>query len=147
MILPRGITGFWGVNEAPPPFLDEKAFCQMCHALARKNGGAVTETGTDTAARNFYFAKLSRHDHSVFILQNIHYPCIAFARRDNFDRFILTSRPEWLQLSEGSGRFLSPDELNQDWRGLCEELSSEELGQIRYWKPRTVGEIIFNTWD
>ena len=77
MILPRGITGFWGVNEAPPPFLDEKAFCQMCHALARKNGGAVTETGTDTAARNFYFAKLSRHDHSVFILQNIHYPCIA----------------------------------------------------------------------
>lgn len=80
-------------------------------------------------------------------MQNIHYPCIAFARRDNFDRFILTSRPEWLQLSESSGRFLSPDELNQDWRGLCEELSPEELGQIRYWKPRTVGETIFNTWD
>lgn len=147
MILPKGITGFGGVDTAPPPHLDEKAFCQMCYFIAMENGGTVTELDTDTYPRNFYSAKLSRYDDAVFILQNIHCPYIAFARRDNFDRFILTSRPEWLQLSEGSGRFLSPDELNQDWRGLCEELSLEELGQIRYWKPRTVGETIFNTWD
>ena len=147
MIFPRGITGFWSVNEAPPPLLDEKAFCQMCHVLARKNGGAVTEVDTDTTARNFYFAKLSRYDQSAFLLQNIHYPCAAFAQRDDSDRFILTSPPEWLRLAEGSVRFLSPDELNQDWHGLCENLSQEELEQIRYWKPETVGEILFNTWD
>ena len=147
MILQRGITGFWSENTEPPPFLDEKVFYRMCHALAQKNGGVVTEVDTDTAARNFYSAKLSRYDQSVFILQNIHYPYIAFAQRDAASRFVLISPPDWLQLSADPVRDLSPNELNQDWHGLCGELNPEELEQIRYWNPQTVGEIIFNTWD
>lgn len=147
MILPRGITGFWSVSADPSPFLDEKAFLQMCHALARKNGGTVVEADTDTSARNFYFAELSRYNDSIFILQNIHYPYGAFARRNPSGGFVWTHQPEWLRLPEGSVYFLSPDELNQDWRGLCKELSPEEQEQIHYWNPQTVGEIIFNTWD
>ena len=147
MILPRGITGFGGINTNPPLFLDEKAFRRMCHALARENGGAVTEVDTDTAVRNFYSAKLSRYDQSVFLLQNIHYPYAAFARRDTSGGFIWISQPEWLQLPEGSVRFLSPSELTRDWHDLCGELSPEELEQIHYWNPQTVGEIIYNTWD
>lgn len=114
MILPRGITGFWSVNTASLPLLDEKAFRQMCHTLSRKNGGAVTEVDTDTAARNFYSAKLSRYDQPVFLLQNIHYPYAAFAQRDTSGGFIWISQPEWLQLPEGSVRFLSPSELTRD---------------------------------
>ena len=34
MMLPRGITGFWGADTAPPPHLDEKAFRQMCCSIA-----------------------------------------------------------------------------------------------------------------
>lgn len=147
MLLPRGITGFWSVNANQPPFLDEKAFRRMCHALARENGGTVAEVDTDTASRNFYSAKLSRYDQSVFLLQNIHYPYAAFAQRDADGRFIFTGPPERLRLPEGTVRFLSPAELNQNWCGLCEELSPEELEQVNYWKPQTVGEIIFNTWD
>ena len=135
------------MSADPPPFLDEKAFLQMCHVLARESGGTVTEMDTDTAARNFYLAEIQRYDASVFLLQNIHYPYVAFARRDPSGGFIWTCQPEWLQLPEGSVYFLSPDELNQDWRGLCRELSPEEQAQIHYWNPRTVGEIIFNTWD
>lgn len=147
MILPRGITGFWSVNTAPPPFLDEKAFCQMCYSIAMENGETVAEVDTDTTARNFYSAKLSRQDQSVFLLRNIHYPYAAFAQRDADGRFIFTGPPEWLRLPEGTVRFLSTDELNQDWRGLCSELNPEELEQIRYWNPQMVGEVIFNTWD
>ena len=147
MMLPKGITGFWSVKTGAPPFLDERAFRRMCHALARENGGAVTEVDTDTAVRNFYSAKLSRYDQSVFLLQNIHYPYAAFARRDTSGGFIWISQPEWLQLPEGSVRFLSPSELIRDWHDLCGELSPEELEQIRYWNPQTVGEIVFNTWD
>lgn len=147
MILPRGITGFGGINTNPPLFLDEKAFRRMCHALARENGGAVTEVDTDTAIRNFYSAKVSRYDQSVFLLQNIHYPYAAFAQRDTSGGFIWISQPEWLQLPEGSVRFLSPSELTRDWHDLCGELSPEELEQIHYWNPQTVGEIVFNTWD
>ena len=146
MILPRGITGFWSVNAAPLPLLDEKAFRQMCHTLSRKNGGAVTELDTDTYPRNFYSAKLSRYDQSIFLLQNIHYPYAAFAQRDASGRFVLTQQPEWLQLPESPVQFLSFDELDQDWRSLCGELSPEELDQIHYWNPQTVGEIIYNIW-
>ena len=147
MILQRGITGFWSVNAAPPQLLDKKAFRQMCYSIALGNGGKVTEVDTDTTARNFYSAKLSRYDQSVFVLQNIHYPWATLAQRDASGRFILISPPEWLRLPEGLVRFLKPDELNQDWRGLCGGLSPEELEQIRYWNPQTVSEIIFNTWD
>ena len=147
MILPRGITGFWSANTAPLPLLEEKAFRQMCHTLSRKNGGTVTEVDTDTAARNFYSAKLSRYDQSIFVLQNVHYPYVAFAQRDTSGGFIWISQPEWLRLPEGSVRFLSPSELTRDWHDLCGELSPEELEQIHYWNPQTVGEIVFNTWD
>lgn len=147
MILLRGITGFGSINTLPPLFLDEKAFCRMCHALARENGGAVTEVDTDTAIRNFYSAKVSRYGQSVFLLQNIHYPYAAFAQRDTSDGFIWISQPEWLRLPEIPVRFLNLAELNQSWRGLCGELAPEDLEQIRYWNPQTVGEIVFNTWD
>ena len=137
MILLRGITVFGSINTLPPLFLDEKAFCRMCHALARENGGAVTELDTDTYPRNFYSAKLSRYDQSVFLLQNIYYPYAAFDQRDADGRSILTGPPEWLRLPEGTVRFLSPAELNQDWRNLCGELSPEELEQICYWNPKS----------
>lgn len=39
MTLSRGITGFWGVDTAPPPFWDEKAFRQMCCSIALEDGG------------------------------------------------------------------------------------------------------------
>ncbi|QUO37852.1 hypothetical protein KFE19_16120 [Dysosmobacter sp. Marseille-Q4140] len=107
----------------------------------------MAEVDTDTAERNFYFAEIRRYNASIFLLQNIHYPYAAFARRDPSGGFAWTSRPEWLQLPEGPVRFLTPNELTQDWCGLCGELSPEELEQIRYWAPQTVGEIIFNTWD
>lgn len=147
MILPRGITGCWSVDTEPPPFLDEKAFCQMCYSIARENGGTVTELDTDTQPRNFYSAQIRKHDNFIFILQNIHYPYVAFAGQDDSGGFVLTHPPEWLRLPEGQVRFLSLAELNQDWHGLCVELRPEELEQIHYWNPQTVGEILFNTWD
>lgn len=94
MILPRGITGFWSVNTAPPPFLDEKSFYQMCYSIALKNGGTVTELDTDTSPRNLYSAQIRRHDNFIFILQNIHYPYAAFAGQDDSGGFVLTSQSE-----------------------------------------------------
>lgn len=147
MILPRGITGFWSVNTAPPPLLNEKAFCRLCYSIAKENVGTVTELDTDTQPRNFYSAQIRKHDNFIFILQNIHYPYAAFAGQDASGGFVLTNPPKWLRLPEGQVRFLSLAELNQDWHGLCVELGPEELEQIHYWNPQTVGEIIFNTWD
>ena len=146
-LLPRGITGFWSADTEPPPLLDEQAFRRMCDALARESGGTVAEVDMDTSTKNFYLAEIRRYDASIFLLQNIHYPYAAFARRASSGGFAWTCRPEWLRLPENQVRFLAPDELTQDWCGLCGELRPEELEQIRYWNPQTAGEIIFNTWD
>lgn len=40
-----------------------------------------------------------------------------------------------------------PPLLDQDWHGFCGQLYKAELQQIQYWKPKTVGEILFNYWD
>lgn len=147
MILPRGITGFWSVDTEAPPVLEENAFCRMCHMLARENGGTAMEVDTDRGAKNFYSARICRYDDAIYILQNAHYLYAAFAQRDASGGFVVTDQPEWLRLPENSLRFLSAEELNRDWQGLCGELSPEEREQIRYWKPQTVGDILFNTWD
>ena len=147
MILLRGISGFWDAKTKPPPLEDEKTFRQMCHLLARNNGGTVAEVDTDTTARSFYFAQICKYESSIFVLQNAHYPYAAFAQRDPFGGFTLTQQPKWLQLPESPVHVLSLDELNQDWHSLCKELGQEELEQISFWRPQTVGEIIFNTWD
>ena len=47
-----------------------------------------------------------------------------------------------MYLLEGQARFLSLTQLNQDWRGLRVELCPEELEQIHYWNPQTVGSSI-----
>ena len=135
------------MDTEPPPFLDEKAFRRLCYTIAQENGGTVTELDTGTQPRNFYSAQIRKHDNFIFILQNIHYPYAAFAGQNDSGGFVLTHPPEWLRPPEGQVRFLSLAELNQDWRGLCVELCPEELEQIHYWNPQTVGEIIFNTWD
>lgn len=146
-MLPRGITGFWSAKTELPPISEARAFRQLCHLLARENGGTVAEVDTDTAARNFYFAQLCRYDASVFILQNIHSYYAAFARREISGEFVLVRQPEWVRLPESQVHFLGLDELSQDWRDLSGALSPEEREQIRYWNPQTVGEILFNGWD
>lgn len=65
MILLRGITGLWDAKTKPPPLENEKAFRQMCHLLARSNGGTVAEVDTDTTARSFYFAQICKYESSI----------------------------------------------------------------------------------
>jgi len=37
--------------------------------------------------------------------------------------------------------------LNQPWENQKNTLDETELSQIRFWRPMTIGEIIFNFWD
>lgn len=146
-MLSKGITGFWGKNTAPPSVLGAKAFRQMCHTLARENGAAVPEINMDITARNFYFARIQKYDDTILILQNVHSSYAAFAQQDALGRLVFVQQPAWFRFPEGHGCFLHVDELEQDWRSLCGELSPKEQEQICYWKPQTVGELLFNTWD
>ena len=43
---------------------------------------------------------------------------------------------------------ISSDELARELTtDALKELNSVELSQVRYWKPQTIGEVVFNWWD
>ncbi len=43
---------------------------------------------------------------------------------------------------------LSASELMQRvTKETLSELSDAEMNQVKYWKPKTIGEFIFNFWD
>ncbi|MFK0223759.1 hypothetical protein ACIQWN_36940 [Streptomyces vinaceus] len=60
-----------------------------------------------------------------------------------------TPPPAWADVFEMSGfRLLDVEELSMPLAGAdISELAEEELEQVRYWNPSSVGELMFNWWD
>lgn len=146
-MLPKGITGFGEWNQSPVSIQDERLFCQLCYSIARENHGTVLMISCDTTGKNFYSAQIERYHAIFYILQNIHYPYVAFAASIDFNKIVFIDIPHGLHISDPNIHLLTPSELNQDWHDLVSNLSESEMEQIRYWKPQTVKEIIFNFWD
>ncbi|MCX4633132.1 hypothetical protein [Streptomyces sp. NBC_01443] len=60
-----------------------------------------------------------------------------------------TPPPAWAAAFETGGfRLLDVDELSMPLASAdTSELAEEELEQVGYWRPSTVGELMFNWWD
>ncbi|MFE9399886.1 hypothetical protein [Streptomyces flavidovirens] len=60
-----------------------------------------------------------------------------------------TPPPTWAAAFEMGGfRLLDVDELSMPLASAdTSELAEEELEQVGYWRPSTVGELMFNWWD
>ena len=142
-MLPRGITGF-GDAQAPD-IQDVKSFTALAHTTARELGGAVCYIDTDTLSRSFYSARIESSHGGVYILMNAHYPYAAFADSVEYGEIGFVDVPGGVVCPDV--RVLTRDELLQPWSGEEGELGDTEMKQIRYWKPRTVGEVVFNFWD
>lgn len=147
MILLRGISGFWDAKTKPPP-LEVRKHSDRCVTCWPETTEGLWQKWMQTPPQGVsILPRSTKYESSIFVLQNDHYLYAAFAQRDPFGGFTLTQQPKWLQLPESPVHVLSLDELNQDWHSLCKELGQEDLEQINFWRPQTVGEIIFNTWD
>lgn len=146
MILQRGITGFWSENTEPPPFLDEKVFYRMCHALAQKNGGVVTEVDTDTPQGTIIPLNSASMTSPSYFAEHpftLHSFCTAGRLRR-----IYSDQPAGVAPAPGSlVRFLGPSELNRDWHGLCGGAEPGRTGADPLLESADGGGIVFNTWD
>lgn len=151
MILPEGITGFFGGGrDGMPPIVDPASFVGACHAAARAESGRVERFDPAGVARNHHRAILLMRHGAIAVLCNAHVPLVAFAEAsDDLPlRFVeaeaLASRIEEVMACEIVSR--STLEAHPVADSLA-NLRAVERGQVQYWRPRRLGEIIFNCRD
>lgn len=154
MNLPKGITGFTRYTDPPLPSTDEQVFRTVCHAVALALNGDVdyVEPVAKHREKNFSIVTIATHDQHVSVLLHAHYPYLAFASPLSRDQNAI-SFVDW---PAGSNEFrrrsdytiLTTQELATPFSQTdTSSLADAEREQIKYWRPKTVGEIIFNFWD
>ncbi|KGM45228.1 hypothetical protein P9D43_22580 [Neobacillus niacini] len=156
MKLPAGITGFYDLKNNQPPNVDGKQFKQVCSTLVNRSGGKVLEFKEPQYPMNFYDIEVKAFNKHFHILLNEHYPYLAFASVVEFGKINFIDVPELKQF-RSLYKVLSVRELNEPLvlnpnskEGILQnenDLNSAELEQVAYWKPKRIGEVIFNYWD
>ncbi|MBF6467509.1 hypothetical protein IU427_20305 [Nocardia beijingensis] len=134
-----------------------RAFRQACYDAARRTGGSVIEFRLpDGVTPNFYQAVIAYGDRHVAVVLLRDSAVLAIAepraidpRESASDSGPLTfhDAPELADaLAEQSGlEILTSSQLNgpfdsADWPEI-------DPDDVRYWKPQTLGEALFNFWD
>jgi hypothetical protein len=151
--IPRYATGFWHVTDAvfPTP-IDIKQFRGACHQAARHTGWQVESVDKSVRAENFHRALLTttHPDRQITLLCNNYVPLLAVTEPEpQYMQPIFAEAPDLAEaFADTPFRMLSPAELNDPLTDThLTDLPRVERDQIRNWKPKTVGETVFNFWD
>jgi hypothetical protein len=154
--LPNGITGFFETQDEPPT-IDGKQFKQLCFSLVNNRGGAVLNFKEPQEGTNYYHAEVNVFNKHLHFLLNAHYPFLAFASVVNYGQIHFVDEPQLFVQFITYYHVLDTKELNEplfiklsskEWTLQNDnELNRAELKQLAYWKPETVGSLIFNYWD
>ncbi len=142
----KGISGFSLPQESLGRF-DPKIFRQLCYSLARENQGTILSLDTSLVDKNFYVAQIQTYHFCIYLLRNAYYPYLAFADsvKDGMISFI--NQPKDFYFAWEGYHLLDTETLNVACERVGTCLNEAEQMQIKFWKPNTVGEIIFNFWD
>jgi len=151
MVLPQGITGFAeGGRGVAAPTVDFRSFARACHMAARAGSGRVERVEAASYPRNYHRAILRLGAAPVAVLCNAHHPWIAFAEASEnlplrfTDAVALAARfsDEFpCEVLDFTTLETHPDEA------VLAGLGDAERKQVGYWRPRRIGDIIFNSWD
>ncbi|MFF7977105.1 hypothetical protein [Streptomyces sp. NPDC007905] len=143
----RGATGFRAAGEAPLREIDLAAFRRVCFAAAREARSRVRdlEVGLVASYRAVAIGGSAVLGHCTL-------PVVAFAplpldRGWPVREFV--EAPWWASnFAEAGFRPAGGEELGADIDHVdLRDLAETELQQVRHWRPRTLGELMFNWWD
>ncbi|MFD4240502.1 hypothetical protein ACFWP3_02665 [Streptomyces sp. NPDC058525] len=128
------------------------AFKTACHAVARSIGGTVGEVTPPGVTPNFHTAVITTSSGRSTVLCHAVLPVVAFVASPPQAGASLpdfTPPPAWAAAFETGGfRLLHVNELRMPLASAdTSELAEAELEQVGYWRPSTVGELMFNWWD
>ncbi|NYF58605.1 hypothetical protein [Micromonospora purpureochromogenes] len=148
--LPAGATGF-GVRSTEPDG-GLRSFRTVCHHAARRTGGGVTSCAAAGVTPSFHTAVVVRGDRAVAVLRHTVLPLVALARprcAGDADVAFVDDATLAAALAEVSGlRVLSVAQLHTPLSRVdLTALTAEEHAQLAYWKPETLGGLLFNFWD
>jgi hypothetical protein len=154
MLLLDGISGFL-INDLSE--VGSFQFKKLCYSLANFTHGELVSFEKPHVSQNFYKAELELNDESIFILLNSSYPIVAFASSVEYFNIKFIDHPNANFIETFSNVFtiatvnelverLAIDERTQIVLNK-NNLNKSELSQILFWKPNTVGEVVFNFWD
>lgn len=136
---------------------DVRNFRHACHTAARRTGGQVVEFRlADDVTPNFHQGLIAYRDQTVAVVCARDSATLAVAEPRSIDfvedagdsgPLTFVDAPALVAvLAEQPGfRVLTPSELN----GPLDAAAWPDLlpGDIRYWRPGTLGEALFNYWD
>lgn len=149
MKLPPGATGF---NPPSGAEADLSAFTAVCHHAARAVGATIADVTPAGVTPNFHTVVVADSQHHIAVLRHTALPLIALARPlDNGDVTItFVDQPDLAVAITDltDAQVLAVEQLQTPLTAV--DLSALEPGehdQIDYWKPATVGELLFNFWD
>jgi hypothetical protein len=153
VLLPRGVTGIESRKEGPPSCADFQSFREHCYLAAREAGWSLRELRAprQSIACNYALAVLAFRESAIAATLNGVFPLLAFATPPAEGQVELdfVDCPELGAAFERLGYTVMPAAglarpLTQElWQGLA----SNEQNQVRYFRPRRVGDVIYNLWD
>lgn len=157
MILLNGITGLFDEKNQSSNLQDSKLFKQVCYHVVNKLDGKLIGLKEPHVTAPYYHATIRISEKVTHLLLNPYYNFLAFASSVNYGEIVFLDDPLLNREFGDYYRVLSTAELNRSLRVIKKagkmvlehpnELNTFELQQIAYWKPKTVGEVIFNHWD
>ncbi len=155
MILAYGITGGYKYpNEPERPQTDKGAFIEKCKSVAAEKGIEAREY--KKVWGNFHAVEFIMGEKSVFAVLNAYNPVMAFADYDSFGQLGSGYRLNFIDQPELSNAFchdylvLTTDDLEEPFilknQPQLRDIESVRE-QVKYYNPKTIGDVIFNCWD
>ncbi|MBA4536841.1 hypothetical protein H1Z61_06730 [Bacillus aquiflavi] len=148
MELLNGITGFYHYKNNGPSKVDGKQFKQLCFTITIQNRGEVLAFKEPQYPMNFYYVLVKVFKRKFYILLHNQYPYLAFASDIEFAKINFIDVPELAKQFNPFYQVLSFKELNTPLDAKSfQNFHCSELEQAAYWRPETIGDVIFNDWD
>ena len=146
MRLPVNITG---LSSSEPPLgpMDGQLFKKLGFEIARKVKGNVLQWIVPSYPLNYFRIVLEIEGKVVSILLHEYYPYVAIARYKDELQIEFFDYEEIESEIIPYFTVLKTDFLREPFNPNANDLAEIELKNVKHWRPRTNGEVIFNCWD
>ena len=153
MKLQNGITGFWTPGQdIPPPEIDLTRLQRLVSTLNDSGEYVLVGLADEQQSQNYVrYQFINAEGNQRFdMLVNVHYPvyCGVAENSSWMNLTFLELSEHFRSYFEPEFQYLNPQYLSTSFsQSDLSELNRTEVEQIKYWKSKTFGDIVFNGYD